>query len=314
MTDTINFSAMPDLQDVLLRWVKSLTSEKNASKHTLRAYQKDVRDFLAHMTEHFGAPPSLDTLSTLKLQDFRGWLSKLAARENGASTRARAVSTLRSFFAWLDKKGILHNPVIQHLKTPKLPKTLPKAMDARQTRELIENTDILQKDHDCWISLRDQALFTLLYGCGLRIDEALSLNYGERPQSDSIIVRGKGNKERLVPVLPVVKNAIDSYVAACPIKSFENKDPLFIGAQGKRLNQGVAQKQMRDLRKMLGLPDSATPHALRHSFATHILQNGGNLRVIQELLGHVSLSTTQRYTDLDNEALFDIYDKCHPRA
>lgn len=313
MTQPLQFSAMPDLQDFLSRWVKSLTSEKNMSRHTLRAYQKDVRDFLLFLTEHLGAPPSLDTLSELKLQDFRGWLSKMAAQDNGASTRARAVSTLRSFFNWLDKKGIVHNPVIQHLKTPKLPKALPKALDPKQAKDLLENTAILQEQEN-WISLRDQALFTLLYGCGLRIDEALSLNYGNRPQNGSIIVKGKGNKERMVPVLPVVENAIQSYLATCPVSDFKSNAPLFIGAQGKRLNQGVAQKQMRDLRKMLGLPDSVTPHALRHSFATHILQNGGNLRVIQELLGHVSLSTTQRYTDLDNDALFDIYDKCHPRA
>lgn len=312
MPAPLTYTAEADLQDCLSRWVKSLTSEKNMSKHTLRAYQKDVRDFLAFLTNHQGRLPSLDTLSELKLQDFRGWLSMLAGQDAGPASRARAVSTLRSFFSWMDKKGILHNPVIQHLKTPKLPKTLPKALDPVQARDILDNTQILQK-FDNWVGYRDQALFTILYGCGLRIDEALSLNYADIPTHDSIVVHGKGNKQRMVPVLPIVKNAIQTYTDACP-HHFDADSPLFMGVQGKRLNQGVAQKQMRDLRKLLGLPDSVTPHALRHSFATHILQNGGNLRVIQELLGHVSLSTTQKYTDLDNEKLFDIYDKCHPRA
>ncbi|MGM0423046.1 MAG: tyrosine recombinase XerC [Pseudomonadota bacterium] len=306
------FSAAPDLQETLDRWLQSLRSERQVSKHTLRAYSQDIRDFLLFITKHKGTPPSLDTLSELKLQDFRGWLSSRAADDAGAATRTRAVSTLRSFFKWMDRKGILHNPVIQHLRTPKLPKKLPRALDIKQAQELIEHATMVLDDPG-WIGLRDQALFTLLYGCGLRIDEALSLNYGDRPTGDSLRVTGKGRKQRQVPALPIVKHSIEAYLAACPKQHFDADEPLFIGARGGRLNQGVAQKQMRTLRVTLGLPDSITPHALRHSFASHILQNGGNLRVIQELLGHVSLSTTQRYTDLDNDALFDIHAKFHPR-
>lgn len=306
------FSAAPDLQDVLTRWLQSLRTERQVSPHTLRAYTQDIRDFLLFVTRHKGMPPGLDTLSELKLQDFRGWLSKRATDNAGAATRTRAVSTLRSFFKWMDKKGILHNPVIQHLRTPKLSKKLPRALDVKQAAELISHANMVLNDPG-WIGLRDQALFTLLYGCGLRIDEALSLNFEHRPEDNSIRVMGKGRKERQVPALPIVKHTIDAYLAACPKQGFDPKDPLFIGARGGRLSQGVAQKQMRDLRVTLGLPDSVTPHALRHSFATHILQNGGNLRVIQELLGHVSLSTTQRYTDLDNDVLFEIHAKFHPR-
>ena len=213
----------------------------------------------------------------------------------------------------MDRKGILHNPVIKHLQTPKLNKSLPKALEYSDIKDLIAHTQMLQKT-DNWVGMRDQALFTLLYACGLRIDEALSLNLEDRPINKAMIVRGKGGKERQVPVLPIAEISLNAYLDACPIPPIQPKDPLFVGVRGNRLSQGVAQKQMRDLRKLLGLPESATPHALRHSFATHILQNGGNLRVIQELLGHASLSTTQKYTDLDNQALFDIYDKCHPRS
>jgi len=307
------FSAAPDLSDTIDRWFRSLNSEKNMSRHTQRAYTQDLRIFLEFMTEYLGSPPNLGVMAGLQLTDFRSWLAELARRECSAATRTRAVSTLRSFYKWLDKKGILHNPVIKHLRTPKLNKSLPKALEYEDIKDLIAHTQMLQKT-DNWVGMRDQALFTLLYACGLRIDEALSLNLGDLPRNKSIIVMGKGGKERQVPVLPIVEVSLEQYLEACPVPPQMPTDPLFVGVRGKRLAQGVAQKQMRDLRKLLGLPDSATPHALRHSFATHILQNGGNLRVIQELLGHVSLSTTQKYTDLDNQALFDIYDKCHPRS
>tara|TARA_B100000686_G_scaffold313260_1_gene358448 strand:- start:5813 stop:6748 length:936 start_codon:yes stop_codon:yes gene_type:complete len=309
----LSFSAAPDLNDTIDRWFRSLKSEKNMSPHTQRAYAQDLRIFLDFMTDYKGQPPGLDQVSEFKLTDFRSWLAELANRDCSAPTRTRAVSTLRSFYKWMDRKGILHNPVIKHLQTPKLNKSLPKALEYSDIKDLIAHTQMLQKT-DNWVGMRDQALFTLLYACGLRIDEALSLNLEDRPINKAMIVRGKGGKERQVPVLPIAEISLNAYLDACPIPPIQPKDPLFVGVRGNRLSQGVAQKQMRDLRKLLGLPESATPHALRHSFATHILQNGGNLRVIQELLGHASLSTTQKYTDLDNQALFDIYDKCHPRS
>ncbi len=242
------------------------------------------------------------------------WKSYLAHRANlgiARSSIARGMSTLRSFFRFLDRSGLVHNPAVGAVKTPKLPKTVPKALDEGEAKAAISTAAELQDEP--WLAARDRALLILLYGCGLRIGEALSLNCGDVPKGDTLRVIGKGRKERIVPVLPIVRDAIRAYRDLCPFAA-ERDAPLFVGARGKALNPGVVQRQMRRLRALLGLAETATPHALRHSFATHLLAQGGDLRTIQELLGHASLSTTQRYTAVDEAHLTRVYRAAHPRA
>jgi integrase/recombinase XerC len=247
----------------------------------------------------------MNDLGDVSIRDFRGWLAKESAKGAGAATRARHLSSVRSFLKWLDRQGYLHNPAATVVRTPKQPRRLPRQLPPDQAKKAALEAHAVPKTP--WIGLRDRALFTLLYGCGLRIDEALQLNYGTRPHKGEVRVMGKGRKERLVPVLPVVEAAVNAYIEGAGI-IFEKDTPLFLGVRGERLHQGVAQRQMRHLRRALGLPETLTPHALRHSFATHLLVGGADLRVIQELLGHASLNTTQRYTDFNNAQLLKIYD------
>jgi integrase/recombinase XerC len=218
---------------------------------------------------------------------------------------------VRSFFRFLERRGLAENAGIGTLRTPKLPKSLPKPLSQEEAADAMERIGDMASEP--WVGLRDAALVTLLYGCGLRIDEALALNRRDAPLEDRLRVKGKGNKERIVPVLPAVSDAVAKYLAACP-HGLGRDDPLFVGARGRRLQAGVVQRQIRKLRAYLGLSDTATPHALRHSFATHLLANGGDLRTIQELLGHASLSTTQRYTAVDESQLMKVYARSHPRA
>ena len=301
----------PDLAHKYFEWVSYLTQEKRFSKHTLRAYLFDIHSFFEFMTVHFGHMPGMNDLGNIKLVDFRSWLTKKTARGEGPATRARSLAAVRNFLHWLDKHGYLHNPAIGGIRTPKLPKKLPRALPVDQAKKIVDEAHTVPEEP--WIGLRNRALFTLLYGAGLRIGEALGLDYDTRPHDGYVRVMGKGSKERMVPVLPIVHDMLERYFSACPF-AFQKDSPLFFGEQGKRLNPSVAQKAMRDLRRALSLPESLTPHGLRHSFATHILVNGGDLRSIQELLGHESLRTTQRYLDFDNAQLLDIYNNCHPRA
>lgn len=298
-----------DLAKALGQWQAWLKVEKNMSKHTLRAYAGDLSQFVQFLSNHKARAIGIADVSNANLSEFRAWMSRQTINGRANSSRARTLSGLKNFLSWMDKQGIAHNAAIKTVRTPKLPRKLPRPLlEAQAFRVLEENGD------GDWVALRDKALFTLLYGCGLRIDEALSLNLSDMPREGFLRVMGKGRKERQVPVLPMVTDAMAAYLEACPYGN-DGKRPLFVGEKnGKRLNQGVAQKAMRDLRRALGLPDTATPHALRHSFATHLLQNGANLREIQELLGHVSLSTTQRYTDINAQEMLAIYKKAHPRA
>ena len=325
----------PDLADQLGKWQDHLRYEKQLSRHTLRAYSTDLTQFVTFLAEYTGKTPSLADVSDMGLRDFRAWLSRKAMDGAGNASRARSLSGVKNFIHWLDRQGILHNAAIGAVQTPKKPRKLPRPLQEGQAFKVLEAADLLRAQD--WVGQRDRALFTLLYGCGLRIDEALSLNQGEikhlchpgnsrdlkhdskdsglrrnDKQSGFLRVVGKGNKERQVPVIPIVIEALEKYLEICPFK--DPSGPLFPGVRGKRLNQGVAQKAMRELRKTLGLPETATPHALRHSFATHLLQNGANLREIQELLGHASLSTTQRYTDVNAEEMLKVYKMAHPRA
>lgn len=298
----------PDLADIIAQWMTWLKVEKNVSKHTLRAYTSDMGQFINFLATHNAEVVSINSLSAASVTDFRSWLSKQAVNGAGNASRARALSGVKNFLAWMDKQGIAHNAAAQLIRAPKLPRKLPRPLEEIQAFRLLDDMII-----NGWCDERNRALFTLLYGCGLRINEALSLNISNLPRDGFLRVIGKGNKERQIPILDQVMKAIDQYRNDCPFPETDDR-PLFLGTRGKRLNQGMAQKAMRSLRKQLNLPETATPHALRHSFATHLLQNGANLREIQELLGHASLSTTQRYTDINFEDLQKVYKKAHPRA
>lgn len=312
VTVSLGFAAQADLQDAIGKWQRWLATEKGASKATLRAYNTDLAGFLSFMADYRGRAPGLNDLAALKLADFRAWLSSRAGDGAGAATRARGVAGVRNLFRWLDRGGILHNPAIGALNSPKAKRPLPRPLTAPDAAALLEEAATLPDAP--WIGLRDRALFTLLYGCGLRISEALALNRNDLPAGSATVrVLGKGSKQRQVPVLPAVHAAVAAYLDACPWR-LPDDAPLFLGARGDRLNASVARKQMQTLRGQMGLPDSATPHALRHSFATHLLGSGADLRAIQDLLGHASLSTTQRYTDVDAEKLLSVYENAHPRA
>ncbi len=292
-------------------WRAWLANERRVSVNTVLAYTRDIDAFLTFTCSHLGAPPTLDDLETLTTADFRAYLATRNSRRLARTSTARAMATVRSFFRFLDKRDLAHNAAIFAIRTPKLPKAVPKPLSENEALKSINcATDLCD---ETWIGLRDAALFLFLYGCGLRIGEALALNRQDAPEGDAMMVSGKGNKQRIVPVLPAVADAITAYLDACPYH-LHNEDPLFVGARGKRLNPGVVQRQMRKVRNLLSLPETATPHALRHSFATHLLAGGGDLRTIQELLGHASLSTTQRYTEVDVARLGAVHRNAHPRA
>ena len=292
-------------------WRRWLTHEKRASPHTVTAYGRDLAGFLSFQREHNGEVVRLGDLGSLSITDFRAWMARRVRVGLSHASTARAMSVLRGFFRWLERNGLAANQAIHAVRSPKRPRPLPRPLTIDDAAELIETTNLLPGEP--WEILRDAALFTLLYGCGLRISEALALDRGDLPAGDTLLVRGKGNRERIVPVLPVVREALAACVAACPSASGPDT-PLFLGVRGGRLGARMAQKRMRELRLLLGLPDTVTPHALRHSFATHLLSAGGDLRTIQELLGHASLSSTQRYTDVDTQSMLAVYRAAHPRA
>jgi integrase/recombinase XerC len=304
------FLAAADLREQIDDWRAWMAGEKRASAHSLAAYERDLAAFLAFLAEHHGAPASLATLTKLDRGDLRAWLARRARRSLKASSTGRALSVLRGFYRFLARRKLVENAVVLGLKNPKMPKAVPKALTAAEADDAIENIGELSDEP--WVAKRDAALLTLLYGCGLRLGEALSLTRRDQAaaRSGRLKVTGKGRKQRIVPVLPIVAAALDDYVAACP----HRHDPLFLGVRGGPLNPRIVQDRLQRLRLMLGLPSSATPHALRHSFATHLLAGGADLRAIQELLGHASLSTTQRYTDVDAAGLMAVYERAHPRA
>lgn len=303
----LSTATAPDLYDAVQKWQTWLKIEKNMSRHTFRAYTSDLGQFLNFLRDHFDGDIGLSALSSVTLTDFRSWLSRKSMDGLKASSRARSLSGVKNFLRWLDKNGLMHNAAIGSVRTPKLGHKLPKPMERTQVFRLVFDSPTGD-----WVQLRNRALFTLLYACGLRIDEALSLNMNQLPRDGFLRVMGKGRKERQVPTLPIVDDMLSAYRAVCPFAETPDR-PLFLGERGKRLHQGVAQKSMRDIRAELNLPETATPHALRHSFATHLLENGANLREIQELLGHASLSSTQIYTEVNAEELIKIYKSAHPR-
>ncbi|GAB6052360.1 tyrosine recombinase XerC [Magnetospira thiophila] len=307
----MHFNAADDLRQGLEAWRAWLADERRVSPHTLDNYFRDIGFFLAFIGDHLEIVPDLRCLEQLESMDFRAWLSQRAADGLSRSSTARALSALRSLFRFLERRELIRGSALHSLRTPKLPHSVPKPLAVDDALEMVEG--IADMSATPWHGKRDVAVLMLLYGCGLRIAEALGLNRAQAPKGDVLRVTGKGNKQRLVPLLPVVTQAVNDYLAACPF-TLAPDGPLFVGARGKRLRAEIVQKQMRALRRLLGMPETATPHALRHSFATHLLAGGGDLRTIQELLGHVSLSTTQRYTEVDTEQLIRVYEDAHPRA
>jgi len=316
-SDAPNFAGLiePGLGAAVNAWWDWLGHERRSSEHTISSYGHDLAGLFKFQARHLGYAPGVEDMTELTAGDFRAYLSDRAQAGLSRASTARALSTLRGFFRFLEKRGYGKNTAIHGLRTPKVPKSVPRALSESDAGQALEIAAELTPE--LWVGLRDKALLGLLYGCGLRIGEALSLNRdqlaGDAHATGTLRVLGKGAKERIVPVLPAVARMVADYLAACPF-AVEGDGPLFVGARGKRLSAAVAQRQMRKVRRFMGLPDNATPHAMRHSFATHLLAGGGDLRTIQELLGHASLSTTQRYADVDQTRLQAVYDLAHPRA
>jgi integrase/recombinase XerC len=307
--------ASDEVAEVVAAWRRWLAHERRLAPRSVMAYEKDLASFLAFLAEHGGGAPGLAQLRALKALDFRAWLASRHARALAKSSTARAMAAVRGFFRYLDRRHELHNPALAAMRTPRFRRPLPRPLSAPQALELTDAAGAAAREP--WRGKRDTALLLLLYGAGLRIGEALGLDrrdVGTVPSElRGLRVRGKGGKERLVPILPVVAAAIADYLGSCPWPLPDDR-PLFLGARGARLHPAVVQRQVRLLRGLLGLPESATPHALRHSFATHLLSAGADLRAIQELLGHASLSTTQGYTAVDAARLSQLYARAHPRA
>ncbi len=312
-TDYISFNASPQVAEKITAWLKLMLVEKGASRHTIEAYARDLSQFGAFLRHHLGQPASPQDLEELRAMDFRAFLAERRNQGVESRTLARQLSAIRSFFRYLERNQILANPALSALRAPKRPHAIPKPLDVKAARAV---TGDKASSPIGWVSARDAAVMTLLYACGLRISEALNLNRKDAPLDSSdqtLIITGKGGKSRMVPILPVVREAIASYLQQCPF-DLDDDGPLFVGVKGARLNARNIQLTMQKLRGAFGLPDTATPHALRHSFATHLLSGGADLRAIQELLGHASLSTTQIYTEVDGAHLLKQYAKAHPRA
>ena len=301
-----------DLADTLAAWLCHLEAERGLAALTLDAYARDLRQFLDFLAVHLGHAPCLGDLHSIEPRTLRAFMA--ARRKQGTASRslARQLSALRTFHRYLEREGLITSRAILAAARPKVPHSVPKPLTVEKALAVVEDGAASEID---WIAARDVAVLTLLYGSGLRISEALELTLRDAPTAarDVIRITGKGGKERLVPVLGVARGALERYVRLCPYP-LEPDEPLFRGAKGGPLSPRIVQLAMQRLREELALPDTATPHALRHSFATHLLSSGADLRQIQELLGHASLSTTQVYTEVDRARLIEVYDRAHPRA
>lgn len=306
-------SARPDLIRMRQNWLTALGSERRLAGLTLEAYERDTRQWFQFLTGHLGGPPGLDDISSLRPADLRAFLAHRRNNGVGARSLGRGLAGIRSFLHFLERRGMANAAGAAALRAPKQPKSLPRPLTAADAKKVVSAGAQLAEEN--WIAARNTAVLTLLYGCGLRISEALGLNADELVSASQSVLRvtGKGGKIRLVPVLEVAFASVAEYRRLCPYDLSADK-PLFRGQRGGALQPAIVQREMRKLRSALNLPDNATPHALRHSFATHLLGRGGDLRMIQELLGHASLSTTQIYTGVDTDRLLDIYDAAHPRA
>jgi integrase/recombinase XerC len=310
MNETITVECDSELARHRTSWLEWLVGERRLSANTVEAYGRDLRQFFQFLTRHVGHPAELGDIADLRPADLRGFLSERRRLGAGAATLGRGMAGIRSFVRFLEHKELASSAGLKATRTPKRHRNLPRPLSARQALSVVDQTETAGGEP--WIAARDRAIFVLLYGCGLRIGEALALTPSDLDTS-ALRVTGKGGKTRLVPVLPAVRVAIGEYVELCPY-SLAGDGALFCGARGGKLHRAIVEKAMARLRGALGLDETATPHALRHSFATHLLAAGGDLRTIQELLGHANLSTTQNYTAVATDRLLEIYDKAHPRA
>ena len=301
-----------DLADTIETWLRYLDRDRGLSDLTLTAYRRDLSQFTAFLTAHLGHPACLGDLQRIDIRTIRAFMA--ARRKGGTASRslARQISALRAFHRYLEREGMIDSRAILAVALPKIPHSVPKPLTIEKALLVVADNPFTDVD---WIAARDVAVLTLLYGSGLRISEALAITPKVAPIGDRDVLRvtGKGDKERLVPVLAVTRQAIARYLQLCPYP-LESDEPMFRGAKGGELSPRIIQLLMERLRDTLGLPDTATPHALRHSFATHLLGSGADLRQIQELLGHASLSTTQVYTEVDRARLIEVYDRAHPRS
>ena len=311
MTDFAT-SLAPDAAAVAQAWLQSLKAERRMSPKTLEAYARDFGQFAQFMAEHLGGAPGTAELSGLTVSDFRAFLARRRTQGAESRTLARQLSSLRSFYRHAEKRGLFRNAALSAIRSPKLPHAVPKPVPVEKAARLMKADVLADAETPRWVLARDQAVLTLLYACGLRISEALALT---APQMGHAVlsITGKGNKTRIVPLLPVARQAVALYLDLCPF-ALPPKEPMFRGVKGGPLNARNIQMLVARLRGALGLAETATPHALRHSFASHLLANGADLRVIQELLGHASLSTTQVYTEVNRAHLLQQYRKAHPRA
>jgi len=301
----------PQARDALQHWLETQKSLKGASENTLKAYNADTVDFITFMTSYKSEPQGLAALSRITTRDMRAWMAATRGTDVGARSLARKLSSVKSFYRWLSEREGFEPTAVLTIRAPKFQKKLPRPLAVDAAKAMIETVEF-QTPH-AWVAARDSAVLTLLYGCGLRISEALSLTGADVPLPDTLRIFGKGGKERVVPVLPAAREAVQVYLRVCP-HPLEPTSPLFRGIRGGALNPRAIQEVMAKARMQLGLPATATPHAMRHSFATHLLSAGGDLRSIQELLGHASLSTTQAYTAVDTARLMEVYDRAHPKA
>lgn len=301
-----------EVSGLLSKWLDWLMDAKKVSSHTLAAYESDIHNFVSFQKEHLGRSLAINDLIDLKVQDFRAWLAHRVSQKYDYRSTARALSVVRSFYRFLAKQNYPVNTGLSSIRAPRVKLGLPRPLSVTEAKDLIQNIDL--QSQEAWIGLRDRALFTLLYACGLRLGEALMLTRKQAPlDCDTLLIQGKGMRERLVPILPIISQTLKEYIRLCPF-ILAPDGPLFVGAKGGKLQPGIAQKTIRIYRRAIGLPETATPHALRHSCATHLMSTSGDLRSIQELLGHASLSTTQVYTDVNMARLIKVYNTAHPRA
>lgn len=301
----------PAAADALQAWLAHQRAIKGAAENTLIAYQGDVIDFLSFITAHKAEPQGLRALARITVTDMRAWMAQTRGTGVSARSLARKLSAVKAFYKWLAAREGFEPTAVLSTRAPKFQKKLPRPLAEDAARNLIDAIEI--QSEKPWVAARDVAVVTLLWGCGLRISEALSLTGADAPLPATLRITGKGGKERIVPVLPATQDAVTAYLQLCPYP-ITSDEPLFRAVRGGALRPGAIQKVMARARMQLGLPASATPHAMRHSFATHLLNAGGDLRAIQELLGHASLSTTQAYTGVDTARLMEVYDRAHPKA
>ncbi|WP_235930350.1 tyrosine recombinase XerC [Sulfitobacter sediminilitoris] len=301
----------PAARDALQTWLEHQRALKGAAENTITAYQGDVADFLAFMTQHKAQLQGLGALAKITITDMRAWMARTRGPNVGPRSMARKLSAVKAFYRWLAEREGFEPTAVLSTRAPKYQKKLPRPLAVDAAKALIDCVEI-QSDRP-WVAARDVAVLTLLWGCGLRISEALGLKGRDAPLPDTLRIVGKGGKERVVPVLPAARDAVEAYCRLCPHPP-EADGPLFRAIRGGALSQRAIAQVMADARMQLGLPATATPHAMRHSFATHLLDAGGDLRAIQELLGHASLSTTQAYTAVDTARLMEVYNRTHPKA